>query len=368
MESESPVETDTFVIGIFLPILGYASAQPAVTSKTNRKTNAMKKNYRSAAMIALIPSGLTLAAMVSHNPAIPQRATKRTKVWSIGVAFILAALPGAWVTTELRAQVIVVPNDLATNDGDSFAQTNDGPSGGVRNMWIFDASQFGALSGPSLLTQYASRPDPIADASGPRSPRVRIYASTTKRSVANMSTTFAENLGTNTTLVFDGTLRLTTANLPGPGDTRQFDILFPFTTPFLYDPAAGNLLLDLQIISSSGPSIGWDAVTGNRAAGGISAGGSPTAATGEFSSPSVVQFTFEPPPLVTIRTSQVEVCWNSKSNVTYQVQYRSDLNTNVWTSLVNCVQGTGATSCILEPVVVGQPQRFYRVALTNCVP
>src|SRR4030095_8395408 len=110
-------------------------------------------------------------------------------------------------------------------------------------------------------------------------------ASTTKRSVANMSTTFAENLGTNTTLIFDGTSRLTTANLPGPGDTRQFDIvlfdiLFPVTKPFLYDPAAGNLLLDLQIVSSSGPSIRFDTVSGNPAAGGISAGGSPTAATG----------------------------------------------------------------------------------------
>ena len=29
---------------------------------------------------------------------------------------------------------------------------------------------------------------------------------------------------------------------------------------------------------------------------------------------------------------------------------------------------TGSMSCIFDPVVVGQPQRFYRVALTNCVP
>jgi hypothetical protein len=303
----------------------------------------------------------------SRNHAIPQKATKRTKVCSIGFAFILAAFLGACITTELRAQVIVVPNELATNEGDSFAQTNDGPSGGVRNMWIFDASQFGALSGPSLLTQFAERPDTIPDASGPRSPRVRIYASTTKRSVANLSTTFAENLGTNTTLVFDGTLILTTANLPGPGNTRQFDILFSFTTPFLYDPAAGNLLLDLQISSGSGPSIRWDTVSGNPAAGAIFAVGSPTAATGEFTSPSVLQFTFESPPLVTIRTSQVEVCWNSKSNVTYQVQYRSDLTANLWTPLVNCFRSTGSTSCITDPVVLGQPERFYRVALTNCV-
>jgi len=63
-----------------------------------------------------------------------------------------------------------------------------------------------------------------------------------------------------------------------------------------------------------------------------------------------------------------QVCWNSISNLTYQVQYRSDLTTNMWTSLVDCVRSTGSTSCISDPVVVGQPQRFYRVVLTNCVP
>ena len=84
--------------------------------------------------------------------------------------------------------------------------------------------------------------------------------------------------------------------------------------------------------------------------------------------PEVIQFTFEPPPMVTLRASQVEVCWNSISNLTYQVQYRSDLTTNVWTSLVDCVRSTGSTSCIVDPVVVGQPRRFYRVALMNCVP
>jgi hypothetical protein len=69
-----------------------------------------------------------------------------------------------------------------------------------------------------------------------------------------------------------------------------------------------------------------------------------------------------------IRVSQVEVCWNSTSNLTYQVQYRSDLTTNQWTSLVGCVRSMGSASCITDPVVAGQPQRFYRVVQTNCVP
>jgi len=284
-------------------------------------------------------------------------------------AFVLAAFLGSCVTTELRAQVIVVPNSLATNDGNSAGTTPVGGPTSVREMRIFDASQFAALSGPSLLTQFAWRPDRILGQSGPHSVNLRIYASTTTRSVAGLSMTFADNLGADNTLVFNGTLNWTTGNLPGPGNTRQFDVVFPCTTPFLYDPAAGNLLLDTQL-SGNGQSITIDTVVGNPTAREIVNTTSSTAVTAEFVAPfvQVTQFLFEPPPLLTIRASQVELCWNSISNLTYQVQYRSDLTTNVWTSLVDCVRSTGSTSCISDPIVVGQPQRFYRVVLTNCVP
>jgi hypothetical protein len=186
-----------------------------------------------------------------------------------------------------------------------------------------------------------------------------------------LSTTFAENIGAGNTLVFSGTLNWATGNLPGPGNTRQFDVVFPFTTPFLYDPAAGNLLLDIRLVGD-GPAITLDLVTGNEIneiARKVVNTSSTNATTGTIGAPAqVTQFTFEPPPRVAVRVSQVEVCWNSISNLTYQVQYRSELTTNVWTSLVDCVRSVGSTSCIFDPVVVGQPQRFYRVSLTSCVP
>ena len=145
--------------------------------------------------------------------------------------------------------------------------------------------------------------------------------------------------------------------------------MFPFTTPFLYDPAAGNLVLDLQIVGN-GSALTFDTVlSGDPAIGRVFANSSSTATTGTiWADTHVTQFTFVAPALVAIRASQVEVCWNSKSNVTYQVQYRSDLTTNLWTSLGDCIRSANSTSCVYDPIVVGQPQRFYRVVLTNCVP
>ena len=325
----------------------------------------MKTNYLSAPVTALNASPVTMVARDSRSPTNSQKETKRTKVRGVGFASLLAAFLGSCVTTELRAQVVVVPNSLATNDGNGSATSIAGRAS-VRWLHIHDASQFGALSGPSFLTKFAYRPDRTLDQSGPRSWTLRIYASTTSRSVAGLSTTFAEDLGTNNTLVFDGTVTVTTGNLPAPGNTRQFDYVFPFTTPFLYDPAAGNLVLDLQI-EANGSAVTFDTVSGDPAIGRAFDGSSSTAATGILLYSHVTQFTFEPPPLVTIRASQAEVCWNSISNLTYQVQYRSDLTTNLWTSLGNCIRSTNSTSCVYDPIVVGQPQRFYRVVLTNCV-
>jgi len=66
-------------------------------------------------------------------------------------------------------------------------------------------------------------------------------------------------------------------------------------------------------------------------------------------------------PFLTIRVSEVELCWSSDSNRTYQVQYRSDLTTNLWTNLGPPIAGSGPTSCTVQRVPAGQPQRMYRV-------
>jgi hypothetical protein len=66
-------------------------------------------------------------------------------------------------------------------------------------------------------------------------------------------------------------------------------------------------------------------------------------------------------PTATVRVSDVEVCWNSRSNRNYQVQYRSALASNGWINLGAVQAGNGTTNCITDKVVPGEPRRFYRV-------
>ena len=62
---------------------------------------------------------------------------------------------------------------------------------------------------------------------------------------------------------------------------------------------------------------------------------------------------------MTIQVSSVDICWNSKTNKSYQVQYRSDLTANGWVNLGSTVSGTGARMCATD-AVTGE-KRFYRV-------
>ena len=64
---------------------------------------------------------------------------------------------------------------------------------------------------------------------------------------------------------------------------------------------------------------------------------------------------------LSIRCSQVEVCWPSLTNFTYQIQYRSILTTSMWVNLGPPMTGNGSNNCILDTVAPEAPQRFYQV-------
>ena len=64
---------------------------------------------------------------------------------------------------------------------------------------------------------------------------------------------------------------------------------------------------------------------------------------------------------IRLRLSEVEVCWPSQSNLTYRVDYCSDLTTKMWAPLLTSIMGTGETLCVTDKIGHGQSQRYYRV-------
>lgn len=76
------------------------------------------------------------------------------------------------------------------------------------------------------------------------SEHVVVRLSTTKATPGSLSMTYADNVGDDETVVFDGALTLATQNRGPAEGPKEFDLAINFTTPFRYDPSDGNLLID----------------------------------------------------------------------------------------------------------------------------
>lgn len=63
-------------------------------------------------------------------------------------------------------------------------------------------------------------------------------------------------------------------------------------------------------------------------------------------------------PSLGIRVSDVEICWDSRTNVVYRLQYRLSEDTG-WQDATGPMPGTGSRMCVKEPVT--DPHRLYRV-------
>jgi hypothetical protein len=155
----------------------------------------------------------------------------------------LTGLLGLAFSILANAALVVAPNSFASVEGGTFFSFVPAE----RLQQVFAASQFSGIpAGGALITQIALRPDAAnVQTTVLVSPLVTITFSTTSAVPEALSPTFANNVGANPTLVFSGPVNLTTANAGPVGGPRNFDVVFNLTTPFLYDPAAGNLLLDL---------------------------------------------------------------------------------------------------------------------------
>ena len=158
-----------------------------------------------------------------------------------------------WLIPQARAStVIVAPNANGATEGNgnnsfpfNISAVNSVSS--ERYQQVFAASQFSALGGPRVLTEIRFRPDGTCGAAFSSTlSSIQIARSTTATAPDALSNTFAINVGANDTVVRSGALTISSAFTGPVGGPKDFDIIIPLTTSFTYNPAAGNLLLDVR--------------------------------------------------------------------------------------------------------------------------
>ena len=178
---------------------------------------------------------------------------KKLSMAAAGAALITL---GALGTAQAGATAAtVVPNNLQTTEGNeanAFPFNIGGscmgcPLPSQRYQQVYAASEFASLSGPQLITQILFRPDAsLGQAFSSTLSDIQINLSTTSAAPTGLSTTFEDNVGSDDTVVFSGPLSLSSAFTGPVGGPKDFDIVINLLTPFLYNPSAGNLLLDIR--------------------------------------------------------------------------------------------------------------------------
>lgn len=161
------------------------------------------------------------------------------------LTWAVAALASA-ITGAAHAGTVVLPPGLDTMNGNAsfFTSPFNASDSSTRIQQLYPGSDFAAQSGPVEITGIAFRPNN----SGPGNtfPHVQVDLSTV--SITSLSSVFASNVGANDTVDFNAALTLpVVATAPAPGSPGQFEVTIPFTTPFTYDPASGNLLVDIRV-------------------------------------------------------------------------------------------------------------------------
>ena len=234
---------------------------------------------------ALIAAGKS-AAEIGVSPAVVHATSgvlKTMTLAKIAVACsLLAAVPlvtnpvSSFFEAPAYASTIVVPTGYEDAPGDAFDLSGPPPPHGLRSQHLVPATDFADLpSGDNEIVSFAFRPDETIVSPQAFSFDLQFRLSTTSAEPGAMSSTFADNLGDDATIVYSGPITWSTPGQLNADGVNGFDYLITFTTPFSYDPALGNLLVEYTINGPySGPSPKVDTATTGQthivAAGGSS--------------------------------------------------------------------------------------------------
>jgi len=179
---------------------------------------------------------------------VTNRGCKRAKtIGGVRAARVAVTALVALLGSAARAQV-VVPNAQTTVEGNFNNLHPFSCRSLTLNSERYQQVYRGTEIGTGNILEIRFRGDGTTDSSfgSTTFPGVVITLSSTTAAPDALSTTFANNVGSDVTTVFSGSLTLASAaSMMVP---RPFDITITLTTPFFFDAAAGkNLLLDVKI-------------------------------------------------------------------------------------------------------------------------
>src|SRR5260221_721829 len=141
------------------------------------------------------------------------------------------------LTVTNAGQLVVPPQ---------YAQMDAGASSGsgllrnvTRQQLVYGASLFPLQ--PITIREIRLRPSAVyGQAFDTIISNLQINLSATTAAPEQLSSTFANNVGVNDSVVFHGSIRLSSAFNGPPAGPKAFDIILPLATPFVYDPGVGK--------------------------------------------------------------------------------------------------------------------------------
>lgn len=139
----------------------------------------------------------------------------------------------------------------------------------MRMQEVYLSNQFPSY--PIQIREIRFRPDStysVGSFTGMLS-RIVFKLSTTTVGTGNLSKTFASNVGLDQKIVYDGEWKIITSNRGPALGPKDFDIALKLQSPFLYDPAKGNLLLEYQNYGTLALRLHTDAMSGGGGPGGM---------------------------------------------------------------------------------------------------
>ena len=198
---------------------------------------------------------------------------------------------------ELTAAVIIPVPDAGLGNAASGFPFSAGNNSTFRFQQIYGTSAFSLINpGGGWVTALAFRFDcqPGQPCIGGTVPGFQIDLSTTSRAVDGLSASFVDNVGADNIVVLSPSVSFANNT---PGAPPDFPVMITLNHPFFYNPAGGNLLMDVRLNQSGGIFGFFDALNATGDPVSISYAFDVTAASGQTSTLGLATaFVFTPVP------------------------------------------------------------------------